>query len=95
MTWFLALAPSVCDLQQAQGQFAAKCEADRMGVQMLEFEATVPCHKTVDCAHWGRGCEPAAGQGDQTEKPVEKYRHLLTQAFIGVGRCGGVFWVLS
>lgn len=45
MTWFLALAPSVCDLQQAQGQCAAKCEADRMGVQTLEFKAMVPCQK--------------------------------------------------
>lgn len=98
MTWFLALAPSVCDLQQAQGQCAAKCEADRMGVQTLEFEAMVPCRKTADCPHWGRGCEPASSQGDQAgmvEKLVEKYRHLLTQAFIGVGRCGGVFWSLS
>ncbi len=40
---------SVCDLQQALGRFAVKCELVRMRVSISKSKAMVFCQKTVDC----------------------------------------------
>jgi len=48
--YIVVLATSDHDLQHAQGQFAAECEADGMRVSTSKSEAMVHCQKTVECS---------------------------------------------